>query len=640
MEALEQYKAQRPPMDEDLKVQFPIIEELLSAMNVPVVRVKGWEGDDVLGTIAARDEALGFETLLVTGDKDAYQLATDKTRIVTTKKGITDVAIYGPAEVEERYGVRPDQFIDFLGLKGDSSDNIPGVPGIGDKTAAKLLQAYGSLEGIYEHVDELKGKQKEKIVENKDMAFLSREVATIVRDLDFPLDLEGCSFPSFDPDAVTEAFRKVRFNAHLNRVLKLVGQGAGKKAAALAVEPVVTGPRRTRLWTRPSRAARRWAWRSWSRSRRRCSARGCTARSARARAPRCSRTTPAWPRSRASCARGVRRARRQADVHRVYPGRHRRERPGGRCDLMGMRAFDLGLAGYVLNSSVAEYSFDALLGRLLRRASARGEGRGRPGRVRRPRRRARSWGRSPRRSSATAAAARTSTSTCPSWRCSPSWSAPARRWTATAWRSSAPARRSSSTICAARIFDMAGEEFNLDSPKQLSRILFEVLGLTPLKKNQRGYSTDAAVLKELAKEHELPALVLRYRELAKIKSTYIDALPRMRAGRRARAHLLQRDGHHHRPPVLVGSQPAEHPRAHGVRPPDQGVLRAARAGRALPVGRLLADRAEAARAPLGRRASGGRLLLGRRLPRRHGGARVRACPWRRSRPSCAAARRP
>ena len=128
MEALEQYKSQRPPMDDDLKVQFPIIEELLEAMNVPVVRIKGWEGDDVLGTIAARDEELGYETLLVTGDKDAYQLATDMTRIVTTKKGITDVAIYGPAEVLERYGVRPDQFIDFLGLKGDSSDNIPGVP--------------------------------------------------------------------------------------------------------------------------------------------------------------------------------------------------------------------------------------------------------------------------------------------------------------------------------------------------------------------------------------------------------------------------------------------------------------------------------------------------------------------------------
>ena len=241
MEALEQYKSQRPPMDDDLKVQFPIIEELLEAMNVPVVRIKGWEGDDVLGTIAARDEELGYETLLVTGDKDAYQLATDMTRIVTTKKGITDVAIYGPAEVLERYGVRPDQFIDFLGLKGDSSDNIPGVPGIGDKTAAKLLQTYGSLEGIYEHVDDLKGKQKEKIVDNKDMAFLSRDVATIVRDLDFPLDLEACSFPSFDSEKVTEAFKGVQFNAHLGRVLKLVGKELEKKAAPLAVEPVVSG---------------------------------------------------------------------------------------------------------------------------------------------------------------------------------------------------------------------------------------------------------------------------------------------------------------------------------------------------------------------------------------------------------------
>ena len=125
MEALEQYKSQRPPMDDDLKVQFPIIEELLEAMNAPVVRIKGWEGDDVNGTIAARDEELGYETLLVTGDKDAYQLATDMTRIVTTKKGITDVAIYGPAEVLERYGVRPDQFIDFLGLKGDSVRQHP-----------------------------------------------------------------------------------------------------------------------------------------------------------------------------------------------------------------------------------------------------------------------------------------------------------------------------------------------------------------------------------------------------------------------------------------------------------------------------------------------------------------------------------
>ena len=114
VEALEQYKAQRPPMDNELRVQFPIMEELLVAMNVPVVKVPGWEGDDVLGTVAARNEALGYESLLITGDKDACQLASPLTRIVTTKKGITDVVVMGPDEVYEKYGVTPDQFPDFL----------------------------------------------------------------------------------------------------------------------------------------------------------------------------------------------------------------------------------------------------------------------------------------------------------------------------------------------------------------------------------------------------------------------------------------------------------------------------------------------------------------------------------------------
>ena len=240
-EALEQYKAQRPPMDPGLKVQFPIIEELLESMSIPVVRVTGWEGDDILGTVAARDEELGYRTLLVSGDKDVYQLCSELTHVVTTRKGITDVAIYGPSEVRDRYGVGPEQFPDFLGLKGDSSDNIPGVPGVGDKTAAKLLTAYGNLEGIYEHIDELKGKQKERMVENREAAFTSRKVATIVRDLDFELDLEGASFPSFSPEAVTKTFSKYRFNAHLARVLKLVGEEPQRKAAAIEVGEVVRG---------------------------------------------------------------------------------------------------------------------------------------------------------------------------------------------------------------------------------------------------------------------------------------------------------------------------------------------------------------------------------------------------------------
>ena len=241
MEALKQYKAQRPPMDDELRVQFPVMEELLCAMNVPVVKVPGWEGDDVLGTVAARNEELGFTSLLVTGDKDACQLASALTRIVTTKKGITDVVVMGPDEVYEKYGVTPEQFPDFLGLMGDSSDNIPGVPGIGPKTATKLLQKYGTLAGIYDHLGELKGKQLENLTNNREAAYLSREVATIVRDLDFPLDLEAAAFPSFDPARVEESFGRYRMQSHLPRVLKLAGAEVARPQAKQPFEPVLRG---------------------------------------------------------------------------------------------------------------------------------------------------------------------------------------------------------------------------------------------------------------------------------------------------------------------------------------------------------------------------------------------------------------
>ena len=530
MEALEQYKAQRPPMDDDLKVQFRIIEELLEAMNVPVVRIKGWEGDDVLGTVAKRNEALGYETLLVTGDKDAYQLASDKTRIVTTKKGITDVAIYGPAEVEERYGVRPDQFIDFLGLKGDSSDNIPGVPGIGDKTAAKLLQAYGSLEGIYEHIDDLKGKQKEKMVDNKEMAFLSREVATIVCDLDFPLDLEGCAFPSFDSEKVTEAFKAVQFNAHLNRVLKLVGKEPEKKAAPLVVDPVVAGADAQALVDAAIERGETVGVAFFEPEQVSLFNAGLHC------AVNTSEGTALFEDDEglAAFARIVRDGSFSAldvkrEIHRVYPADTAEAALVDDAELVGMRAFDLGLAGYVLNSSVSEYSYDALLdaycGGVLPETKDEAAS-----------------------AAVQAAAARMLVD--------PLTEALERDDSARAYfdidlplvSALAIVERTGAAVdcdrlaelgattqaeldeLRLRVIEMAGEEFNLDSPKQLSHILFEVLGLKPRKKNQRGYSTDAAVLKELSNDHELPALILRYRELSKIKSTYIDALPRMRAG--------------------------------------------------------------------------------------------------------------
>ena len=533
MEALEQYKATRPPMDDALRAQFPVIESLLESMNVPVVRVKGWEGDDVLGTIAAMDERLGYETLLVTGDKDAYQLVSDLTRVVTTKKGISDVVVYGPAEVEERYGVTPGQFPDFLGLKGDSSDNIPGVPGIGDKSAAKLLQNFGSMDGIYENLDKLKGKQLQNLTENEEAAFTSRCVATIVRDLDIDIDLEAAAFPAFDEERVVEAFRELRFNAHLSKVLALAGADSslaapaklelpdlepltGEAATAALDSAIEQGlmvgvefykPAQESLFEPDSTLFVGTAEEVLSFS-------GDEALSAFARIVR----------DGAFCALDVKRALQEA-----YPADGALSAALDPVDIADARYFDIGLAAYLLNSNTSRYEYAALcdtyLGAVLPEAETEDAA-------------AAAHALAARRLSE---ALRDALEKDGSLACYADIDAPlvatlvGMERVGAAIDGAALAEMGCATLAQIdalkrRIFELAGEEFNVDSPKQLGHILFEVLGLPTGKKNQRGFSTDAKTLKNLEDKHPIASEVLRYRELAKMQSTYIDALPRMRAG--------------------------------------------------------------------------------------------------------------
>ncbi len=527
---LESYKAQRPPMDDDLRVQFPVMEELLAAMNVPVVKVKGWEGDDILGTIAARDEELGFETLLVTGDKDAYQLASDLTRIVTTKKGITDVTIYGPEEVVERYGVSPEQFPDFLGLMGDSSDNIPGVPGIGAKTAAKLLQRFGSMQGIYDNLDQLKGKQLENLRDNRDAALLSRRIATIVTDLDFPLDLEGAAFPSFEPEVVSEAFGKYALSSSLSRVLKLVGAEASRPSAALAIEPVCEGDRGEALVDAALAAGELIGVSFVEPDQASLFDPGITGTFSTSRGT----ALLAGDEALGLFARVVAEGRFAAldvkeSLHRIFPRDSSEDALVDEDALFSLRCFDVGLAAYVLNSSAASYTCEQLCEAHLGAAFPEVES-------------------VEERACAQAACVRELATRLQkaldedgSAEVYEKIDLPLVAVLACMERTGAAIDAASLAVLgegaqrelgeiSSSIYELAGEEFNIDSPKQLARILFEVIGLTPTKKTQRGYSTDASVLKELSKVHDLPALVIRYRELAKIKSTYIDALPRLRAG--------------------------------------------------------------------------------------------------------------
>lgn len=526
MEALEQYKAQRPPMDEELKAQFPVIENLLAAMNVPVVALPGWEGDDILGTVAARDEELGYRTLLVTGDKDAYQLASDLTKIVTTKRGITDVVIYGPEEVEERYGVTPDQFTDFLGLKGDKADNIPGVPGIGDKKAASMLQAYGNLEGIYANLDKFKGKQLENLTNYKDDAFLSRQVATIVRDADFELDLESISFPNFNVEQVTEAFTDVRMMAHLAKILKLQGSEAAsidlgswdnfiegdeaKAAIELPAEGYVPV-----AWTLDPQAS--------------LFGDGLTL------AVNLGDSTALFHDKEAKEAlaflvreREIATADAKSLLQVVFPADTAQDSLVSRGEILDAHMFDVALAAYVADSNNGAATLNALMERYAGAVLPDEK--------------------DPQKQVALQAAAigalvdplAQELEKEGARKVYDDIDLPLVGVLACMERTGAAldvdhlkALNESTGAevdrLRAAIYASAGHEFNVDSPKQLSEVLFDELGLTPKKKTRSGYSTNASVLKELTEEHELPGLMLEYREYAKIKSTYIDALPRMRA---------------------------------------------------------------------------------------------------------------
>ncbi len=214
-----EYKGTRKPMPGELREQVPKIKELLKAMNIMVVEKPGYEADDVLGTLAVQAEGKGMIVSLVSGDRDLLQLASNKIkiRIPKTKKGGTEIEDYYADDVLERYEVTPKEFIDLKGLMGDSSDNIPGVPGIGEKTGIKLIKAYNSIENVYQHIDELKGKMAINLKENKDKAFLSKELATICTDCELDIKLEDATLGDIYNEEVYQWFKKLEFKNLLSR---------------------------------------------------------------------------------------------------------------------------------------------------------------------------------------------------------------------------------------------------------------------------------------------------------------------------------------------------------------------------------------------------------------------------------------
>jgi DNA polymerase-1 len=229
-----EYKATRQRMPDDLRDQFPKVREVVKALRIPVYELAGYEADDVIGTIVVDAERRGLDTTIVTGDLDMLQLVTDQTRLMTTRSGVENTILYDPARIRERFDLVPGQMIDYKALKGDPTDNIPGVPGVGEKTAAKLIREYGTLETLYARLDEVKpDKLRDKLEEHRQQVFTGKDLSTIVRDLPVEFDLEAARLGDYDRETVIRLFREYEFRTLIERLPAMTGETAGDAAEAL-----------------------------------------------------------------------------------------------------------------------------------------------------------------------------------------------------------------------------------------------------------------------------------------------------------------------------------------------------------------------------------------------------------------------
>lgn len=232
-----EYKGGRQKTPPELSEQLPFIRELLDAYQISRYELENYEADDIIGTLAKSAEKDGFEVKIFSGDKDLTQLATEGTTVAITKKGITDVEYYTPEHVREKYGLTPEQIIDMKGLMGDSSDNIPGVPGVGEKTAIKLLKQFHTVEELLSSIDEVSGKKlKEKLEEFKEQALMSKELATITTEAPLEVTLDSLGYEGFDREAVVQLFKDLGFNSLLERIGEEPGEKEEEQFEAINVK--------------------------------------------------------------------------------------------------------------------------------------------------------------------------------------------------------------------------------------------------------------------------------------------------------------------------------------------------------------------------------------------------------------------
>jgi DNA polymerase-1 len=486
------YKEGRRPMADLLAEQFPYFRPIVEAFGYRNLEFEGWEADDVIATLATRADEAGIKTAVVSTDRDAFQLVSDNVALMMTPRGVSDVQVYTPERVEARYGIRPDQIPDFIGLKGDTSDNIPGIPGIGDKTAGQLIAQYGSLEEVIAHAGELSPARRKNVTEFADQARLSKELATMRRDLDIDCDPSELVLAPPDRSELREMFRRFEFRGLLSRIDTL------EAAVPAAHRPSPEGT--AVAWVEVGELAR-------LEGRLSLAVRGNRIAVAREGQPV---QVAAVPGDLATAVRGCEITGH--DVKSLRVAQIPRDDT-----LIAAYLIEPGRPAYEIDDLAAEYGVEAIpapaaeeeTAALVRAAEV------------------------PRR---LAGALRSRLRERGSEELYDRIELPLTVVLAAmedagvkidTYRMGEITARLGDRVeeLESRATELAGEEFMLGSTQQLARILFEKLGLTPGRKGKTGYSTDTRVLRTIRGAHPIVEVIEEWRELTKLLNTYLGPLP-------------------------------------------------------------------------------------------------------------------
>jgi DNA polymerase I len=498
----EEYKSERRPMPDLLGEQFPYFRPIVEAFGYRNLEFEGWEADDVIATLATRADEAGIRTCVVSTDRDAFQLVSDNVVLMMTPRGVADVNVYTPDRVEARYGIRPDQIPDFIGLKGDTSDNIPGIPGIGDKTAGQLIAQYGSLEEVLAHADDLSPARRKNVTEHAEQAVQSKELATMRRDLE--LDCDPAELVLLPPDRseLREMFRRFEFRNLLGRV-DILDEAVPAQAMRMPGTEV--------------------AWREGEFP----EVRGRAALAIREGRFALAREDDgvivgAWDTS-------LERRLDGADViAHDFKALPRLTMEPAEDTMLLAYLIEPGRASYELDDLAAEYGVEPIptpasdedTAALVRHAEI-------------PRRLAPTMLERVRERGAedlyrnielplTAVLASMEDAGVK----------------IDTYRMGEITARLADRLeeLEAKAYELAGEEFMLGSTQQVARILFEKLQLTPGRKGKTGYSTDTRVLRTIRHEHELVGVIEEWREYSKLLNTYLGPLPSLISEADARLH--------------------------------------------------------------------------------------------------------